>query len=81
MNDNYNLKSDAQLAELAAFVHGLLAGLHILGIAYNLKRRNHFDAVAHTAAAIFDIRAVWLHVNEIQIINMVRSEECGDLRI
>jgi hypothetical protein len=61
-----NRQAERQLAELSAFVHGLLAGLHILGIAYNLKRRNKWDVFAHTAAAIYDIRAVTTHVHDIR---------------
>ena len=59
-------RADVQLAELAVFVHGALAALHLLGIAYNAKRHNRFETVAHTAAAAFDVYAVHKHIKQVQ---------------
>lgn len=52
------------MAELSAFVHGVLAGLHVLGIAYNLRKRNWFDVFMHTSAAIYDVHSMHSHVND-----------------
>lgn len=48
---------------LATFVHGVLAALHALGIAYNVKRRNWFDVAAHSAAMSYDIWATAKHID------------------
>jgi hypothetical protein len=53
---------DSRLDELSIFVHGTLAGLHLLGIVYNLKRRNHWDVLAHGCAAAYDLYAVGVHL-------------------
>lgn len=55
---------DRRMAELSAFVHGVLAGLHVLGIAYNLRKRNWFDVFMHTSAAIYDVHSMHSHVND-----------------
>lgn len=60
------MKSDRQLQELSIFVHGVLTGLHILGIAYNLKKRNWGDVAAHTAAAGYDLWAVNKHIGSLR---------------
>lgn len=51
---------------LGIFVHGALASLHALGLLYNLRRRNWFDAGMHSAAAIYDVWATSQHVAAIQ---------------
>ena len=43
------VKTERDIESLAAFVHGVLAGLHALGMVYNIKRRNWFDVAAHSA--------------------------------
>lgn len=53
--------SDRQMAELAMFVHGALAGLHVLGVVYNFRRRNWWDVAAHAAAAVYDTHSVVKH--------------------
>ncbi len=53
--------AEQHIQELSVFVHGILAGLHTLGVAYNLKRRNWWQAVAHVSAAVFDAHAVYSH--------------------
>lgn len=58
--------SERQLQELGVFVHGLLAGLHLLGMAYNLKRRNWVDVACHGGAAVYDIWAVSKHARALQ---------------
>ena len=62
------MKSERQMAELGVFVHGVLAGLHLIGIAYNLRKRNWVDVVAHTGAVAYDIWAVNKH--------LVQCQEC-----
>lgn len=57
--------SEHQLQSLGIFVHGVLAGLHLLGVAYNLKRKNWVDVSAHTLAAGYDIWATTKHVRKL----------------
>lgn len=66
--------ADIQLAELAAFTHCLLAGLHILGIAYNLKRRNWLDVAAHSLAAAYDVQALHHHVADIHEMKAIEPD-------
>lgn len=56
--------SDAQMAELAIFIHGLLLGLHAIGVLYNLRRRNWWDVAAHAGAAAYDASALHHHLHE-----------------
>ena len=60
--------ADRQLAELAAFVHGVLAAFHLLGIMYNVKKRNWWDVTAHTLAATYDIHAMHGHLEDVQLL-------------
>lgn len=53
--------SERQLQELGVFVHGMLASLHALGLAYNLRRRNWFDVGMHGSALIYDTWAAAKH--------------------
>lgn len=55
-----------QLEELSVFVHGILTGLHLLGVAYNLRKRNWVDVTAHTLAAGYDLYAVNTHLNHLR---------------
>ena len=63
------MSSERQLQQLGVFVHGVLVGLHTLGIVYNLKRRNWLDVCIHGGAAIYDTWAVAKHL---------RALECPD---
>jgi len=51
-----------EVDQLAVFVHGILAGLHLLGVVYNVKRGNVFDVAAHSAAFVYDVYATTKHV-------------------
>lgn len=55
-----------QMAELSVFVHGALAALHLLGVAYNLRRRNWFDVAMHSTAAVYDTHAAFRHAAEVE---------------
>jgi len=57
------LRAEQDVQYLATFVHGVLAALHALGIAYNVKRRNWFDVAAHSAAMTYDIWATAKHLD------------------
>ena len=46
---------------LGAFVHGCLTAFHGLGIVYNLRRRNWWDVLAHTAGVLYDLHATRHH--------------------
>ena len=59
-------QDDRRMTELAIFVHGTLAGLHLLGVVYNLKKRNYWDAIAHAAAMGYDTWSVSRHVHDIE---------------
>jgi hypothetical protein len=61
-------RSDQQLQELGVFVHGALTFGHLLGIVYDIKRRNWFDVSAHMAAATYDIWATRKHIHNLQEI-------------
>ena len=50
---------------LAAFVHGALAFGHLLGLVYNMRRRNAFDMAMHGAALAYDTYAVVKHTRRI----------------
>lgn len=52
-----------ELDVLAAFVHGSLAALHLLGLIYNVRigKRNRLDAAAHLCAMGYDGMAAWRH--------------------
>jgi len=65
---NRKVNPERQLAELGIFVHGILTALHILGLAYNLKRRNWFDCTMHSAAAAYDVYAVGKHMRQVQAL-------------
>lgn len=56
-------KAEQNIECLASFVHGLLAGLHALGIVYNIKRRNWLGAAAHSAGMSYDIWATVEHID------------------
>jgi len=59
-------RAHLQLAELGIFVHGVLTGLHVLGIVYNWRRRNWTDVAAHSAAAAYDSWAVHKHIKQVR---------------
>jgi hypothetical protein len=56
------MANDRQVEALGVFVHGVLTGLHLLGIVYNLRKRNWFDVAAHSSAAAYDTWAVSKHL-------------------
>lgn len=49
----------------AAFVHGMLVFGHALGIVYNVRRRNRWDAVAHMLGLAYSLRSARIHMKEI----------------
>lgn len=55
-----------ELNVLGVFVHGVLAGLHALGIVYNVRRGNTFDVAMHSAAFTYDVWATFKHERAIQ---------------
>ena len=56
------VKGEQEIEYLATFVHGVLAGLHALGMVYNIKRRNWFDVGAHSVAMSYDVWATARHL-------------------
>lgn len=53
------------MAALGIFVHGVLAGLHLLGFVYNLKRKNWVDVTCHGLATGYDGYATVKHINQL----------------
>ena len=51
---------------LACAVHGALVALHLLGLAYGVKRKNYGDAAVHAGAACFSIHAALHHVEAVK---------------
>lgn len=60
------LQKNREIAILATFVHGALAALHLLGVVYNVKRKNKWDVAAHTAAMFYDGYSTYKHVQEVR---------------
>lgn len=52
--------------ELGMFIHGVLFGLHSLGVVYNFKRKNYFQATIHLVAGGYDLWAVNQHLKEVR---------------
>lgn len=46
---------------LAVFGHGLLAGIHLLGVVFNLNRKKWVHASIHLAAVVYDGWSVVRH--------------------
>ena len=59
-----------EVHELSIFVHGVLSGLHLLGVVYGIKRKNWFDTAAHTLGVIFSVQATVHHTKE------ARGDKC-----
>ena len=60
-----SFRHERQIAELSAVVHGALVALHVLGVAYNVRRKNWYDVGAHALAAGYDCYAVHRHVQDV----------------
>ena len=45
----------------AAFVHGALASLHLLGVLFNFRKGNKLDTAIHSVAIVYHIRSVRHH--------------------
>ena len=59
-------KGERELQALGIFVHGVLVGLHALGIVYNLRKRNWLDVAAHAGAGAYDFWATGRHVKALK---------------
>ena len=59
-------RHEEDTAVLAMFVHGSLAALHLLGVIYNLKRRNWKTACFHISAFAFDLWACYEHWKDVR---------------
>jgi len=55
-----------ELHLLAIYVHGALSALHALGVAYNLRHKNRWDAVIHASALAYSVKAVFHHKRKAQ---------------
>jgi hypothetical protein len=52
-----------ELERLCAFVHGVAAVCHALGIVYNLYRKQRVHAATHAAVLVYDIVAAFKHAS------------------
>jgi hypothetical protein len=63
-------RPDRELSALAIGVHTALGVLHLLGVAYNIRRvvqghkKNMFDVAVHSTIAAYDFYAVTKHVRD-----------------
>lgn len=57
---------NAELETLAVFVHGGLAAGHLLGLVFNIRRRQWFDSSAHFVALVYDSYAAYKHAQELK---------------
>ena len=60
---------ERELEGLAIAVHGALSILHLLGLVYNVRRKNTFDSVVHALAAAYDLNAVRIHAQALSSTN------------
>lgn len=65
---------DKDTERLAVFVHGTLAALHLLGIVYNVRKKNWLDVAAHTAACAYDTHAALHHQRKIEAADEATTE-------
>ena len=56
---------EREMQILAAFVHGALCSLHLLGLVYNIRRGNKFDTTAHTLGVIYDSVSTYKHIRAV----------------
>ena len=54
-------KASSEVHSLAAFVHGSLVALHLLGTVYSVRRKNWFDLLVHSCGVAFSVRATAHH--------------------
>lgn len=51
-----------QLEELALFVHGALATLHLLAAVYHVRRKHRLEGALHLACATYDVVSAHQHL-------------------
>jgi len=49
---------------LGIFVHGALSAFHLLGVVYNVRRRNYWDIAIHAAGIAYSARSTLHHAKE-----------------
>jgi len=54
------------IEEIAIFVHGSLAALHLLGMVHNFRKRSWWDVTAHASALMYDSWAVSRHLDHLR---------------
>ena len=55
--------TNSDIQQLAAFVHGTLFGLHLIGAVYNIKRKNIPETTIHAAVGVWDLLCVVRHLS------------------
>ena len=58
-----------ELQVLGAYVHGVLSAFHALGVVYNYKRGNKFDALIHSLALVYDVNSTIKHYKAIKTLD------------
>lgn len=62
--DMLKKENKKELEGLSTFVHGGLCAGHLLGLFYNLKRKNYADAAIHGVVAVYDCLSTLYHYKE-----------------
>lgn len=70
-------RAEEQLEVMAVVIHGVLFSLHILGVIYNIRRKNTLDVLAHAVAATYDANAVFKHLTAIKEIEDINALEAA----
>lgn len=55
-------REDRFMEELAGSVHAVLAAFHLLGIVYNIRKKNWLDVVVHGVVCAYDAVASYRHM-------------------
>ena len=69
---NNNLEKLIEMEEVAMFTHGLLFGIHCLGVFYNIRKKNYIDVTIHAAVAGYDLISAIGHYKELKNENEYR---------
>ena len=62
---------NSELHGIACYTHGILTGIHSIGVVYNVRRKNWWDVLAHTLALAYSLRSTAHHMK----LTKVRREQ------
>ena len=63
---------------LASFTHGLLGGIHLLGVHYNFSRKKWRDVAIHGAIGAYDLFAAYNHYKKAKRAQEIIEKRYGD---